>query len=158
MAGAVGAILSQWHWYDLPGNAKTRVIAVTQGTKHHIDFPTRSWNAHYRKVFSRPLSVYTLPRLLQREHGGAGAISATPSTVIWFQSDTTGIVSFEATLVTADGQTYVTRAANGASTDGSACTGLQFQVVPPDPSLHLNATINGRNLDFEIPNPVFRKK
>ena len=143
-------------WQHLPDGSRTRVFTVTQGTTHRLEFPTRSWQAHYQKLLTGPMTLNSIHHLMRREHGGTGTRSDTPSTVVWFQSDTSSVVSFEATLITSGGNRYRSRAANGATTDGYAYTSLKFPVVPSEPRLHLEATINGKALSFNLANPALR--
>jgi hypothetical protein len=144
---------SEQGWQRLPSGARVRVFTVTTGTKHHIDFPTRSWGDHYRKVFSRPSSIH-FSELISRPHGWTGAVSNSPSIVIWFQTDR--FVSYDSTLITADSQRYRTSGANGPSTDGYGYASMQFPVVPSEKTLHLEATFEGKLFRFEIDNPAYR--
>jgi hypothetical protein len=141
-------------WHVLPRGGKARVFTVTQGTKHRIEFPTRSWADHYRGVFTQRFSRYSLPQLISRPHGWTGAVSNAPSTVIWFQIDARGLVSFDATLSTEDGQKFKTQGANGATTNGYAYSGIQFPIVPADRILHLDVSFDGTPFHFEVPNPA----
>jgi hypothetical protein len=140
-------------WRQLSSGARVRVFTVTVGTKHRVDFPARSWAAHYRELFSRRFSARSWPQLISRPHGWGSAISSKPSTVIWFQSDR--FVRWEATLITADRQRYQTQGANGPSTNGYACTSMQFPVVPSEKTLNLEVTFDGELDRFEIRNPSY---
>jgi hypothetical protein len=141
-------------WRRLSGGCKVRVFKVSQGTKHHIEFPSHSWTDHYRTVASQPFSGLLLPQLISRPHGWTGAVSNAPSTVIWFQIDGPGLVTFDATLTTDDGRKFKTQGANGATTNGYGYSGIQFPIVPTEPTLHLDVTFNGAPFHFEIPNPT----
>ena len=72
--------------------------------------------------------------------------------MIWFQFDR--ILTYEATLVTSDGQRYETKGANGPTTDGYGYAGMKFPVVSAEPTLKLDVRFNGEPFHFEVANPA----
>lgn len=143
-------------WRELPGGGAARVYQVTCGTKHNVEFPTRSWTSHYRGLFARPLSVHTFTQLHYRPYGGGGAVTKVPSTVVWFLIDSTRVVPWEATLTTESGQQYHTKGGNGPTTDGYALSGMRFPVVLPDERLlNVQVRFEGKPFDYQIENPAY---
>jgi hypothetical protein len=142
---------------QLPNGGRASVLKVTQGTTHAVEFPAYSWGRNFKSLPKQRDLRSLGATLFSRPHGGAGAVSAAPSTVVWFHiSDRTKALAYDAELITADGRRFLTKGRNGSTSDSDFCTGMKFLVGPyDDKRLTLNVNFEGRLCHFSVNNPAY---